>query len=174
MERPLALVVERDPAVRASIRNAFEEHDIVAEAVQSATDAIEMISRRPVRIIVLDTGGPGVDALGLLRHTSKLLPPPIVIPSTETLERSETESLFEAGAFDILERPVHDQRLRLMVRKALRHHELIEEIRRHREERRSREGYSGIVGRTPDMERVRERLPELAADQTASFSTLFL
>jgi len=163
MERPLALVVDTDPAVREQIKEVFEGHDVVALGVGCAAETMEVLGSRPVRILVLDVRAPGVVALDLLRYSAELRPTPILIPVASSAEREQAAQLVEAGAFDTLERPLHETRLRLMIHKALRHLSLVEETGRLREELRSREGYHGIVGRSPGMERIREQLTQLSA-----------
>ena len=48
MERPLALVVDSDPAVREQIKGVFERHDVVALGVASAPETMEVLRSRPV------------------------------------------------------------------------------------------------------------------------------
>ena len=78
MERPLALVVDKDPAARAVIRAVFEEHDIAAIGAASLTEVTEALRTQPIRFIVIDCDTPGVDALEIIRHGTSLTPEPIV------------------------------------------------------------------------------------------------
>ena len=163
MDRPLALVVETDPAVREQIKEVFEGRDVVALGVGSAAETMEVLRSRPVRFLVLDVSAPGVVALDLLRYSARLQPAPILIPVAAAVERTQAMQLVEAGAFDTLDRPLHEAHLQLMVHKAVRHLSLLEESRRLRVDLQSREGYHGIVGRSPGMERIREQLAQLSA-----------
>jgi DNA-binding NtrC family response regulator len=162
MDRPLALVVDTDPAVREQIQEVFQGHDVAALGVGCAAETMEVLRSRPVQFVVLDVRAPGVVALDLLRYSSRLQPAPILIPVVSAAEREQAAHLVEAGAFDTLDRPLHEARLRLMVHRALRQFSLVEETRRLREELQSREGYHGIVGRSPGMERLREQLAQLS------------
>ena len=163
MDRPLARVVDTDPAVREQIKDVFERHDVVVLGVACAAETMEVLRSRPVRFLVLDVRAPGVVALDLLRYAAQLQPAPILIPVAAAAEREQAVQLVEAGAFDTLDRPLHDGRLQLMVHKALRQLSLVEETRRLRQDLQSREGYHGIVGRSPGMERLREQLSQLSA-----------
>jgi DNA-binding NtrC family response regulator len=162
MERPLALVVDRDPAVRQSIQLGFGRHDVVAMGVASSDEAMELLRTRPVRFLVLDLHAPGVVALDLIRHAARLQPAPVVVPLATATDRDSLPGLVEAGAFDVLDRSFDESTLQLMLRKVLRQHATLEETRQLREDLQSREGYHGIVGRTPAMERVREQLEQLS------------
>jgi len=138
MERPLALVVDSDPAVREQIKGVFEGYDVVVLGAACAAETMEILRSRPVRFLVLDLRAPGVAALDLLRYSAQLQPAPILIPVASAAEREQAAQLVEAGAFDTLDRPLDESRLRLMVHKALRQHSLIEETRRLREDLRNR------------------------------------
>jgi DNA-binding NtrC family response regulator len=166
MERPLALVVEQDPTNHALIRDAFEKQQILTRAASSGAEAMEALGRRPVGILVVDADMPGVGVQELLDHASELPSDPVVIAVTSSGDGERAAALIERGAFDILHRPLEASRLRLAVRKAARYREVLDETRRLREDLQSREGYHGIVGRSPAMERLRERLERLAGRET--------
>ena len=161
MERPLALVVDKDPATRAVIRDIFEENAVIAVGASSGLEAMEYLRDRPVRILVIDCDTQGVDALELLRHGRQLEPGPITIGLVGADDGARAAALVEAGALEVLHKPIDESRLLGVVRRALRYHALVDEIRQLREKLQSREGYHGLVGRSPQMERLRERMQRL-------------
>jgi len=163
MQRPLALVVDRDPNARARIREAFESQQVDARGASSAAETMDALSTRPVRIIVVDTETPGVDVAQLIGHASQLSPSPVVIAvAPDHVERQALELVGDV-VFDVLPRPIDEARLQATIRKALGHQALLEEVGRLRQDLQSREGYHGLVGRSEQMERVREVLTRLAA-----------
>ena len=165
MQRPLALVVDRDPNVRARIREAFESQQVEARGASSAAETMDALSTRPVRIIVVDTETPGVDMIQLIGHASQLSPSPVVIAVAPDQVERQALDLFGDGVFDVLPRPIDDGRLRATIKKALEHQTLLEEVRRLRQDLQSREGYHGLVGRSEQMERLRETLTRLAPSE---------
>jgi DNA-binding NtrC family response regulator len=163
MERPLALVVDRDPTVRELIGNALERHDLVARSASSGAETMDALRSRPVRIAVVDVDTPGVDAEGLLSYATQLQPAPVVIAVTAAEEGERAQALIDRGAFDILCRPLEAPQLRVAVQRAVRYRDLLDETHRLRVDLQSREGYHGIVGRSQPIERLREQLDRLAA-----------
>jgi two-component system response regulator HydG len=163
MERPLALVVDGDPAVRAAIREVFRQHDIEVLGAASTTEAGATLRTRPVSFLLVDTATPGVDASEAIRFGSGLQPEPISIAIVSAAENPARALDFVAtGAFDVLWKPVDGPQLQQVAYKLLRHHALAEEVRRLRRDLRSREGYDGLVGKSAPMERLRERIRVLA------------
>ena len=72
MERALALVVDKDPAVRAVIRDVFEEHNVTVLGAGSGSETQEFLKSRPIGILMVDFNTPGVDANELLQYGQKL------------------------------------------------------------------------------------------------------
>lgn len=163
MERPLALVVDRDPTVRELIRAALEAHDMDARGASSAAETMDALRTRPVRIMVVDLDTPGIDAAGLLDYTAQVQPALVVIAVTASEDGAQGGALIDRGAFDVLHRPIREPQLHLAVRKALRQRDLLDETHRLRVDLQNREGYQGIVGRSQAIERLREQIERLAA-----------
>jgi DNA-binding NtrC family response regulator len=165
MERPLALVVDRDPGVRALIRDVLEQKQVVALDAASGTETMDVLRTRAVSILMVDSAAPGVDAIELVRYAQRLRPQRIYIGIAPSDSSQESCDLVSAGAFDVVGKPLDQERLRQVVERALRHHALLEELRGLREGLQPGEGYLGLVGRSAAMERLRERLQRLAASE---------
>jgi DNA-binding NtrC family response regulator len=162
MKRPLALIVNRDPIVRALIRDAFESRGVVARGAGSGAETMDSLRSQPVRIIVVDADTPGIDIDDLLEYALRLQPPRVVIAVTGEDDQERSASLIDAGAFEIVRRPLSAEQVRLAARKATRQVALLDELREIRENLQSREGYHGVVGHSRPVERLRERLAVVA------------
>jgi len=161
MERPLALVVDKDPAVRAVIRDVFEEHNVMVLGAGSVAEAREFLKSRPIGILMVDFATPGMEELDLFTRGRELQHAPTLVGIVPDGDRERGTGLMRSGAFDILFTPVDESALQRVVHRALVQHETRELLRRSRQELQSREGYHGLVGRSAVMERLRERLREL-------------
>jgi DNA-binding NtrC family response regulator len=69
------------------------------------------------------------------------------------------------SAFDVLEKPLQEERLRAVAQRAVAQHGLMEELQRLR--RHTQPEGDSLLGRSPAMERVRDRLRRLAQSQDA-------
>jgi DNA-binding NtrC family response regulator len=157
MERCLALVVDRDPSVRAALRDVLERRQVLTLSAESVGDALDTLATRPVDLLIVDVEGGTAPSRNVLRHARQLSRPPLMLGITEAAAGPP-----EAGLFDLLEKPLSDERLEFVVDRALRQFELMEELRRVRESVRSREGFEGLVGRSGALERIRAELIRLA------------
>lgn len=157
MDRPLALVVDRDPAIRAIVRDVLADRDVITLAAGNADEAAETLSRQTVHVLFVDASkATGWQAV--VEHASRLDPPPLLVG----LGRSDRESPDLDAFIDLLAKPIDEPELRRLGRWAVRQLELVDQLRRVRKALQNREGFHGFVGRSPVMERLREQLRPLA------------
>lgn len=157
MDRPLALVVDRDPAVRAIIRDVLEERGVTTLGAGNEEEAVDALGHPALQILFVDLARP--EQTGeLIRRANRLDPPPLLIGVGS---RGDT---VEASAFaDVIPKPLDETGLQRVSGWVLRQVDLSQQLRRVRQELQSREGYHGLVGRSPAMERLRQQLDQLAA-----------
>jgi DNA-binding NtrC family response regulator len=161
-ERPLALVVDKDPAIRAVIRDVVEEAGVMTLGAGSGAEALEMLRGQTVRILIARTETPGVASLDLLRHALRLTPAPLVVAVMPESDPAAAREWIRLGAFEVLVAPVDEHAVRMVADRAVRQLRLLAELRALRRELQSREGYHRVVGRSAAMERVRDELQRLA------------
>ena len=166
MERALALVVDSDPGVRAVIRDVFEEHEVTVLDAADGDAALELLKTRPVGILLLDFQAPGADGLDVLRGERDASDAPILIGLLPQGDGTEATRLIQAGAFDVLAKPLDGETLQQVAHRALAQRGMLDQLRRLRKELQGREGYHGLVGRSAAMERLRERLRRLGPATT--------
>lgn len=125
------LVVDDQEDLRRLLVLALERHDFDVLEAASGEAAMEILTARPIDVLVLDMGLPGmqgtavVQALRLQPETATL---PVLLMTGSGTDRSVIEGL-EAGADDFLAKPV-------------RLDELVARVRAHM---RSRAAWSGLV-----------------------------
>jgi len=162
MQRPLALVIDRDPAARELIRTILAEHDVEVRGAASAAETTEAFRAHPLLLVIFNVDTPGLTTHALVEQASHLEPSPIVIAVTPQQEARRAHALIDSGAFDVISKPVDDTRLQLIVRNAMRHQEIRDQLGVLRDDLQRREGYDGLVGRSPQMERLRMQIARLA------------
>ena len=160
-DRPIGLVVDRDPTVRATIRERLEERGVMTLGAGSAGEAIDSLRNQPVSVLIIDARTPAVSNVSVIDYAMNLRPAPviIVIASEEDLELGQ--AAVRKGAFDLLTHPLDHSRLRMLVDRTLQQLDLVRELDRLRVDLQAREGYHRIVGNSPDMERARRELGRL-------------
>ncbi|MCZ7681589.1 MAG: EAL domain-containing response regulator [Sandaracinaceae bacterium] len=116
--RPNVLVLAVELAVATSFEASLRAHGFEVRTAQSAEDALRELELERADTIVLDLGGPGLDAGGFLRRLRGFdLDCPVVV----TTARGEVSRALDAvrdGAYRYLVHPVRGEALTAVVRQA--------------------------------------------------------
>ncbi len=169
MEHPTALVVDRDPAVRNVLRSALESQGMLSQAV-SSTDALEYVRAHRPDVLFLELDDAQATT-GLLPAAKGAHPALVVIGLLDSDDGGRVAGALEAGAFDVLFKPLAPGILAGLRSRVVAHRDLLAERDAFRDELRARAGYQGLVGRSAAMEALRERIERLAStDANVVFS----
>jgi DNA-binding NtrC family response regulator len=162
MERPVALVVDRDPAVRSLISGVFEQRGFVALGADGVADARDRLGTQSVSLMLIDLDSIGASAVDLIDHARRLRPQPLIVGLGLADAGEDENELLRAQLFDIAPKPIERERVDRLCRRSLAQLETLSQLRRLQTDLQSREGYHGIVGRSEAMERIRSRIESLA------------
>ncbi|HXU71924.1 MAG TPA: diguanylate cyclase [Polyangia bacterium] len=145
------LVVDDDPDVRTFVRAVLESDGHRVVEAGSGQDAIQRLRIRRPALVLLDVMMPAMDGFAAV-HAIKREPGPFVpvILLTALDDPASRAKGINAGADEILAKPVHPFELRLRCRAMLRIHQLTEEL--HAANRRLR-----ALARTDELTEVRNR-----------------
>jgi len=145
------LIVDDDPDVRTFVRAVLESDGHRVTEAASGQDAIQRLRIRRPALVLLDVMMPAMDGFAAV-HAIKREPGPFVpvILLTALDDPASRAKGINAGADEILAKPVHPFELRLRCRAMLRIHQLTEEL--HAANRRLR-----ALARTDELTDVRNR-----------------
>ncbi len=163
MEQPLAIVVDEDPQVLALVRAILGEKGIEARPAASAPAALDLLRSHAVSVILADAGAPGADLAELAVQAARLQPAAVVLALEPRSGTQPALDAVQAGAFDVVVKPLEAGRLRVAVERAVAQHRLLDEVSRIRAEAHERAGCGRLVGRSDPTLALRERLERLAA-----------
>lgn len=158
MERPLALVVDGDAATRSFVRDVLDERGIETLGASNSREAMELLRTRPVAVVLADAGT-------LPRDASRVRPTMVPVVFTSDSKTEEVLSQMGETPFDVLEKPLEEERLRAVAQRAVNQHGLMEELQRLR--RHTQMEGDGLLGHSPAIDRLRDRLRRLADSQDA-------
>ncbi|MBS0470374.1 MAG: response regulator transcription factor [Proteobacteria bacterium] len=118
---PRILAVDDEPPIRRFLRTSLtaQGYDVLEAA--DGSEALAMLRRNAVDLVVLDLGLPGMDGLEViqrLRDAGNLIP--IVVLSSRTDEQGKVKAL-DLGADDYVTKPFGMDELLARIRAALRH-----------------------------------------------------
>ena len=116
--RPLVLAVDADAGVRSAFGLILEDSCEVLEAAD-APGALDLLTRRPVDLVLLDVLMPGMGGLALLERLRAILPDVPVVLVTALDEARPAVAAMKLGAFDYLTKPFDPDELLTAVQRAL-------------------------------------------------------
>jgi DNA-binding NtrC family response regulator len=164
--RPVVLVVDDEPGVRASVKMVLDGVCIVLEASDGPA-ALEAVRSGDVDVCLLDVRLPGMEGIEVLERLKRLdAGLEVVLVTAVRTVRTAVEAM-KLGAYDYLTKPFAVEDLRSVVNRALERRALHREVRYLRDELARHEGFDELVGRSPAMRRVYEIVRQIA-DTTAT------
>jgi DNA-binding response OmpR family regulator len=113
------LVVEDEQAIADLVRAYLRRDGFQVVWARSGEQALEELSRHPVRLVVLDIGLPGIDGFEVCRRLRSRTGVPILILSARDDEVDRVAGL-EAGADDYVTKPFSPRELVARVKAILR------------------------------------------------------
>jgi DNA-binding NtrC family response regulator len=157
MRRLAALVVDRDPALRARLEDRLALQGIEARGAVSDADARAWARGSPVDLLLAAPGD-------LIAECANWPKRPVVVAvfgsSEELLATGST--WLERGADDLLPLDAGEGHIDLTLKRAAAWATQCERHASLQRERQERDGFGGLVGRSAALESIRERLQRLA------------
>lgn len=161
------LVVEDDAAMRESCAKLFHGEGYGVAEAASADAALDQIRKRgDVDIVLTDIKMPGKDGVALLREIKALDPGIQVVLMTGYGSIKNAVEAMKHGAADYVTKPFDTDELLIVIDKIIQLHGLEEEVSRLRSELHDKYRFDNIVGESPVMQPVYEKIE--AARRTSS------
>lgn len=117
--RPLILSVDDSSSMRQLVRASLEREGYAVVEAEDGLQALEMLDRHPIKLLITDLNMPNLDGLNLIRQVRTKAPLkflPILMLTTEE-RRHQQAAGKEAGASGWIVKPfVHEQLLRAVRR----------------------------------------------------------
>jgi DNA-binding NtrC family response regulator len=152
-------LVDDDDGSRDAMTRTLERVGYTLRPFPSAEEALERLREGDeVDAVVSDVRMPGMDGYQFLRAVRAEHPNLPFLLVTAYADVDDAVAALQEGADDYLTKPVKMQELRQRVQLQLERRVLSDENRRLRERLEKSFGFEGIVGRSPAMERLLERL----------------
>jgi DNA-binding NtrC family response regulator len=156
------LVVDDDDAVRKACCSIAAGMGFAVVGADSATAARAILKHQKVDLILLDLKLPGGGGLGLLEQVKALHPDTGVVVMTAFASVSSAVEAMRIGAGDYLTKPFALEELTTVLERAGQRHEMDLQSRQLRERLRTQKGLGGLVGQSPEMEKLYRILSKVA------------
>ncbi len=148
------LIVDDERQIREACREIAQSLGFSAIVADSAEHAYRLLETQNVDVALLDLRLPGAGGLDALRRIKERRPEAIVVVVTGYGTVQSAVQAMKHGAYDYVTKPFSLDELKLLLERVASHLKLKSENRMLREKVKSKQGFGGIVGRAPEMEKL--------------------
>ncbi len=165
------LVVDDEKNIREGLAKLLEMEGHRAVSAADGREALALLERGDVDLVVTDLKMPNLPGEELLRRAQTTIPglPVIILTGHGTIE-SAVQAM-KAGAYDYLTKPVDMSRLTLLVARALSEWEVKRQYREALQELQKRSQFSNIIGKSDSMRRIFEVVQLVSASKASVLIT---
>jgi two-component system response regulator HydG len=156
------LVVDDDASVRKACCEITAGMGFVPLSAGDVKEALAVLQQQPVEMLLLDLKLPGGGGLKLLDEVKRLYPEIGVVVMTAFATVSSAVEAMRIGAGDYLTKPFALEELTSVLTRASRRLHFDMESRQLRERLRNQTGLGGLIGTSPEMEKVYRILSKVA------------
>jgi two-component system NtrC family response regulator len=157
------LVVDDSELVCQQLSQLLSHSDRHITLATDGTAALEWLVENPCSLVLTDLQLPGISGLDLIREIrDRELPVTVIVMTGFATVESAVEAI-KLGAYDLIQKPLDHIRLEMVVNKALEDRRLIDEVADLRRQLRKESAYHNLLGRSPGMTEVFDRVARVAS-----------
>lgn len=119
VDSPSLLITDDDVDFRSTLRDVFEPRGFHTILAGDGVEALEIVEREPVHLILLDMHMPRLTGLEALRRVKQFHPTMPCILISAMLDEEITKAAMDANAYRVLSKPIGLRALTDVVSQAL-------------------------------------------------------
>ncbi len=168
------LIVDDEKNIRSGLALAFEDENYDTLEAENGEVAWQIISKKPVDLVVTDLRMPVMSGFDLLKKVSSAYPtiPVIVLTGHGSIE--DAVKAMHDGALDFFTKPVDLDHLILTAGKALEHRKMLvqnQTLSQEVEKLKKKQGYGKIIGKSEKVARLMETIEQVAPSRASVLIT---
>ena len=148
------LVVDQEGSIRECCRDLARSLGFNPYTATNAPEAYRAMEANAIDVVMVDLRLPGGGGLEILRELKARRPEAVIVVTTGAATVESAVEAMKLGAYDYVTKPFDLDELRLLLERAAGHVQLATENRVLRQKVRAKEGFAGLVGRAPEMEKL--------------------
>ncbi len=153
------LIIDDEKSIRRTLREILEYENYKVEEAADGLEGLSVLSQKSFDVVLLDVKMPKMDGLEVL---SKIMEMNAELPVIMISGHSTIDTAVEAvkkGAYDFVAKPMDLNRLLITIRNALDKASLVRETK---VLRRKVTGTREMLGQSPAIQRIREKIEKVA------------
>ena len=156
------IVVDDEVVIRESLHEWLTDVGYQVFTAENGPQALDIIHREGLRIVVTDLVMPGMDGIELMKRCREMSPDIEVIIVTAYGSIPTAITAMREGAYDYIEKPFCPERVELLIGKLVEHQELIEENLSLHQILEERYRFENIIAKSTKMQQVIEVIKVVA------------
>ncbi len=156
------LVADDEPLIRMTVSDALRGRGHVVVTVSDGAQAIAAVENQMFDLVVSDIRLPKADGLAIMRRVNEQSPSTFVVLMTAYGTIADAVGAIKEGAYDYITKPFDMQELLLTVDRIAERKSMRAELDAARAALAARGSSELLVGRTPTMMRLQERIDAIA------------
>jgi two-component system, NtrC family, response regulator AtoC len=165
---PALLVVDDDRTMRETLSDVLRRRGYDIFLAPSGNDALSVIRKNVIDLILLDMKLPDVDGMEVLRRIKELDNEILVIMMTAYSDVETAVEAMKSGAYHYINKPFELEELKLLIEKGLETQSLINEVRRLRWQQKEKHRNNQIYGVSAQVHYVKELIEMISRTQKTS------
>jgi DNA-binding NtrC family response regulator len=161
------LVVDNDAEMVRLLQQHLEGEGHAVTGVASGREGLQLLEEQPFDVVITDVVMDDVGGLEVLAAASRRQPPTRIVLMTAFGTLDNAIAAIRQGAFDYLTKPFRLDEISVAVDRALADQRVHEENRRMRQALAGRSSFGTLLGRSPAMQAVFERIRVVADSESA-------
>lgn len=156
------LIIEDEPTMRLGMSHFLSSSGYAVKPCEDGADGLTAIEKGDFDLIITDLKLPKYDGLAILNHAKKTSPETGVIIITAYAEVKTAVQAIKDGAFDYIAKPFSNEELLITIERFMKFRSLEAELSRLRESVTEKTGFENIIGVSPAMKDVFDRISSIA------------
>jgi DNA-binding NtrC family response regulator len=148
------LIVDDEEATRIALSRLLEKENLLPYCASSGEEALEVLKKNPIDIIISDLKLPNMSGIDLLRAVKVRLPNISFILITGYATIQNAVMAMKAGAYDYILKPLKFDELKKVILKAVDQQRLIKENIYLKEQLYGKYNFNNIIGKSLPMQDV--------------------
>jgi len=166
MKKPQILIVDDEEKIRKVLSRMLEDENYGVKSVENGQKAIAILNSYKPDVIIMDQNMPGINGIEALVTIKEKNPNLTVIIITAHGEVSLAVDAIKKGAYDYLEKPFDNDKLLLLIKRAMDHQRLTVEISDLKRKLTEQKSFESIIGTNEKMKKVIEQAKCVADTDT--------
>ncbi len=169
MTQKTLLVVDDEAAMRLNVRDLLSSPSLRVLEAEGEPQAIALLRRQSIDIVLLDFQMPGTDGITLLKNIKQQYPDMPVIMFTAYGTNERVIKAMVEGAYDYIEKPFDAEEIQIIITRALEYAGLLKELKslRSQVDGTVAPGVNDhtIIGQAPCMQEIFKQIGRISASE---------